>query len=35
MAVLSMVMGNLLALRQNNLKRLLGYSSIALWDTLL
>ena len=29
MAVLSMVMGNLLALRQNNLKRLLGYSSIA------
>ena len=29
MAVLSMVVGNLLALRQNNLKRLLGYSSIA------
>jgi len=29
MAVLSMVIGNLLALRQNNLKRLLGYSSIA------
>jgi NADH-quinone oxidoreductase subunit N len=29
MALLSMVMGNLLALRQNNLKRLLGYSSIA------
>jgi NADH-quinone oxidoreductase subunit N len=29
MAVLSMVVGNLLALRQDNLKRLLGYSSIA------
>ena len=29
MAVLSMIMGNLLALRQSNLKRLLGYSSIA------
>ena len=28
-AVLSMVVGNLLALRQNNLKRLLAYSSIA------
>jgi NADH-quinone oxidoreductase subunit N len=29
MAVLSMVVGNLLALQQDNLKRLLGYSSIA------
>jgi NADH-quinone oxidoreductase subunit N len=29
MAALSMVVGNLLALRQDNLKRLLGYSSIA------
>ena len=29
MAVLSMLIGNLLALRQDNLKRLLGYSSIA------
>lgn len=29
LALISMIAGNLLALRQNNLKRLLGYSSIA------
>ncbi|PTQ91349.1 NADH-quinone oxidoreductase subunit NuoN [Agitococcus lubricus] len=34
-AVLSIVVGNLLALRQNNLKRLLGYSSIAHFGYLL
>ena len=28
-AILSMVMGNLLALKQDNVKRLLGYSSVA------
>ncbi len=34
-AIASMVIGNLLALRQNNIKRMLAYSSIANWGYLL